>query len=85
MAATTSTAAVLTRRRVMAAGAGAGEHGKLLGQFLGTAVRALRSLPIAGTDEDFAVAFALFAMKLVNRHKNTIVGQGKISSGNNNG
>jgi len=33
-AATTSTATVLTRRRVIAAGAGGGKDGKLLGQFL---------------------------------------------------
>jgi hypothetical protein len=80
MTATTSTATVLTRRRVIAAGAGGGEHGKLLGQLFGTAVRALRSLPIAGADEDFAVAFAFFAMKLVNRHEGKITGGAKISS-----
>ena len=31
-------------------------------------MRALRSLPFAGADEDFAVALALFAMKFINRH-----------------
>ena len=32
-------------------------------------MRAFRALPIAGADEDFAVALALFAMKFVNRHE----------------
>jgi hypothetical protein len=43
-------------------------------------VRTRGSLPIAGADEDFAVAVALFTMKLVNRHGNRIIGWGKISS-----
>ena len=43
-------------------------------------MRTLRSLPIAGADENFAVAFALFAMKLVNRHEGKITGGAKISS-----
>jgi hypothetical protein len=60
--------------------AGRGEGGKFLGQLLRTAVRASGSLPIAGTDEDFAVAPALFAMKLVNRHEGKIIGRPKISS-----
>jgi hypothetical protein len=43
-------------------------------------VRAPGSLPIAGADENFAVALALFAMKLVNRHEGKITGGAKISS-----
>jgi hypothetical protein len=45
-----------------------GERGKLLIQLARTAVRTFRSLPVGGADQDFAVAFALPAMKLVNWH-----------------
>ncbi len=40
-------------------------------------MRALGSLPFAGTHEDFAVARALLAMKFVNRHEEIIIGPGK--------
>jgi hypothetical protein len=36
-------------------------------------MRALRSLPIAGAHQDFAVAFALPAVKFVNRHGSRII------------
>ena len=49
------------------------ERGKLLIEFCRTAVRALRAGPVAGTNQDFAVALALLAMKFVNRHKFRIV------------
>ena len=35
-------------------------------------MRTFRTLPVAGTDEDFAVALALFTMKLVNRHAGNV-------------
>lgn len=56
----------------MAVTTGGGEHGELLGQSGGTAIRALGTLPIAGADEDFAVPLAFFAMKFVNRHDNKL-------------
>ena len=43
-------------------------------------MRAFRALPVAGADEDFAVALALFAMKLVNRHEGKIFEFAEISS-----
>ena len=43
-------------------------------------MRAFRALPVAGADEDFAVALALFAMKLVNRHEEKITRPAKSSS-----
>ena len=54
------------------------EGGKLLTQFAGTAMRAFRPLPVSGTDEDFAVAFAFFTMKFVDRHEQTIIGHGRM-------
>jgi len=67
--ATATPAAAVTGRRVIATtGAGGGKHGKFLGQFLRPAMRAGGSLPIAGAQEDFTVALALFAMEFVNRH-----------------
>ena len=74
-------AAVAGRTSAGGAGAGRGEGGKFLGQFPGAAMRAFRALPVTGADEDFAVALALFAMKLVNRHEGKITGWAKISSG----
>ena len=56
------------------------EGGKLLGDFRGTAMRTFRPLPVGGADEDFAVVFALFAMKFVNRHGMKLFRRGKISS-----
>ena len=41
---------------------------------------AFRSLPVGGADEDFAVAFALLAMKFVDRHTATIFRGVKNSS-----
>ena len=61
-AATTTTA--LAGRRVIAIGAGGGENGKFLGQPGRTAMRTNRTLPIAGANQDFAVALAFLAMKL---------------------
>ena len=43
-------------------------------------MRAFRSLPVGGADEDFAVAFALLAMKFVDRHGATVFRGGKNSS-----
>jgi hypothetical protein len=80
--ATMSATAAIPRRRIVAGGAGGGEDGKFLGQLLGAAVRALGSLPSAGTDEDFAVAPALFAMEFVNRHGKKITFYGGRTSGN---
>jgi hypothetical protein len=50
------------------AGTGRSKSGKFLGQFGGTALWALRSTPIRRPDEDFAVAFALPAMKFIDWH-----------------
>src|SRR5208337_65488 len=65
-AAATMSAAVAGRFRVRGAYAGRGERGNFLEQFPGAAERAFRAFPVAGTDEDFAVALALLAMKFVN-------------------
>ena len=73
-AATAATAAVTGRRGAAAAGVGGSEGGKFLGQLLRAAVRARGPLPIAGTNEDFAVALAFPAMKFVNRHEGRITG-----------
>ena len=79
--ATAAPAATGAHRRVMAAtGAGGGKDGKLLGQFFRPAVRAGGSLPIAGADEDFAVALAFLAMEFVNRHGEKITRPTKSSS-----
>ena len=43
-------------------------------------MRAFRSLPVGGADEDFAVAFALLTMKFVDRHGATVFRGGKNSS-----
>jgi len=64
-----------------AAGSG-GEYGQLLGEADRTATRAFRPPPVAGTDQDFAVVVALVAMKLVNRHEQTIAVSGKSSMAN---
>src|ERR1019366_7600847 len=71
-AATAMSAAALGVARFLAARRR--EGGKLLGDFRGTAMRAFRPLPVGGADEDFAVVFALFAMKFVNRHEWSITG-----------
>src|ERR1039458_3791521 len=69
-AATAMSAAALGVARFLAARRR--EGGKLLGDFRGTAMRAFRPLPVGGADEDFAVVFALGAMKFVNRHEGSI-------------
>jgi len=52
--------------------AGRGEGGKFLGQLLRAAMRTPGVFPISRTDEDFAVAPALPAMKFVNRHEGNV-------------
>ena len=54
-----------------AAGAG-GEHGKLLREFDGPAVRAFSSFGVAGPHENFAVLLTFPAMKFVNWHEGKI-------------
>lgn len=76
--ATMPPAAVAAGMRMTFPGARRGEGGKLLGQLRRTAMRTRRPLPVAGADEDFAVAFALLAMKLVNRHGKKIAGAAEI-------
>ena len=51
-----------------AAGGSGGKDGQLLREPDGPAMRALRPPPVARPDQEFAVAVALVAMKLVNRH-----------------
>ena len=41
-------------------------------------MRAFGPFPIAGTDEDFAVAIAFLAMKFVYRHGNRIIGMAEM-------
>ena len=57
------------------------EDGEFLRQLRRTTVRTLRALPVAGADQDFAVRFALRAMKFVNRHDGKILSATKSSSG----
>src|SRR5882757_7303648 len=59
---------------------GRGEGGKLLVQPGGAAMRAFRPAPVRRAHEDFAVAFALPAMKFVDWHKKKVVYPGRISS-----
>lgn len=78
-------AAVHGASRHVAAGAGvAGGRGRedreLFIQLGGAAMRAFGPLPIRRTDQDFAILFALFAMKLVNRHGTIIIRRLKSSS-----
>jgi hypothetical protein len=71
MAAATTTNApdpgFFARVRIVA-GTGGSEGGKFLVQLGGTTVRTFRAAPLGGADEDFGIAFALGAMKFVNRH-----------------
>lgn len=60
--------------------AGRGEGGKLLGDFRGTTARAFRPFPVGGTDEDFGIVFALFAVKFVDWHGGKITGISGSSS-----
>lgn len=62
------TAARTTRRRIVSARGTGREGGKLLPQLGGTAMRTFHSDPIAGADQDFAVAFAFAAVEFVNWH-----------------
>ncbi len=82
MPATATAAAAVSRRRVAAADVGGGKHRKFLRYLRRTAMRAFRPLPVARTDEDFAVAFALLTMKFVNRHEGKITFCGGSTSGN---
>jgi hypothetical protein len=77
-ATTAMTAAGLRVARFLAASRCKG--GKLLGNFRGTTVRTFAPLPIGGADEDFAVMFALVAMKFVNRHEVTLFRRAEITS-----
>ena len=79
-AAATMSATAVSRRCVVAAGTGGGKDGKFLRYFRRTTMRAFRPFPVAGADEDFAVALTLFTMKFVNRHEGKIIGSAEISS-----
>jgi hypothetical protein len=83
-------AAYAARARIAGAGFAAaavtararGKHGKFLRQFLRTAMRALRPLPMAGTHQHLAVLPAFPAVKFVNWHGGKITAQSKSSSWN---
>lgn len=60
------------------AGAGGGEGGNFLGEPRGTTMRAFSAVPFGGADEDFRIAFALGAVKFVNRHRLKIVGAAQM-------
>lgn len=69
--ATSAGAGVACAGREVAAAVGsrAGrEDGELFGEFWGLAMGAEGSFPIAGSDEDFALAPAFFANEFVYRH-----------------
>src|SRR5712672_2454597 len=67
-------------RLAFAAAAGGSKYRKLFGKFGRTAARTFSALPLSGTDEDFAIALALFTMKFVNRHEGRIRERAKSSS-----
>ena len=50
------------------------ERGKFLVQFRRAAMRTLRPAPVRGAHQDFAVFSALFAMKFVDWHEDSITG-----------
>src|SRR5579864_2227467 len=79
-AATASPAAAFAGGSVNAVGVGRGKNGKFLFELRRAALRAFSAFPVAGTHEDFAVASAFFAMKLVNWHGKRIAEAAKISS-----
>ena len=56
-----------------------GECRKLFTQLFRTAFRAGSAFPIRGTDEEFAVGTALFAMKFVNWHGESLLLNGNFS------
>ena len=75
-ATTTATAAAATgffARVSIVAGAGGGEGGKFLVELGGAAMRTFGAAPFGGADEDLGIAFALGAMKFVDRHGSKIV------------
>jgi hypothetical protein len=55
-----------------------GKGGKLFVKFGGSALRTLRSAPVGGTNQDFVVPPAFFAMKFVNRHGGNVAASPKI-------
>jgi hypothetical protein len=55
-------------------GAGGREHGQFLFEAGRAAMRAVGSLPVGGTDEEFAVVSAFPAMKLVDWHGPSLPG-----------
>src|SRR5665213_4501861 len=68
-AARTGHAAARSRLGGAAAAGAGGKNGHFLGQASRAATGARRPFPRAGTDQDFAVRRALFAMKFIDRHK----------------
>ena len=78
-AAAVAAAARLFRRRAFAR-ARRREGGKFLVQPGRAAVRTFRPAPVGGAHEDFAVAFALAAMKFVEGHGGKIMGAAQSSS-----
>ena len=77
-AATAATAASFFARVAVIARAGGSEGRKFLVQPRGAAVRTFRALPFGGANENFGIAFALGAMKFVNRHGAKIVGAAEM-------
>ena len=73
-AAAATMSAAVSRSRLGGTSVRGGKNGKFLGYFRGTAMRTFRPLPIAGAHKYFAVASAVLAMKLVNRHERKITG-----------
>lgn len=51
------------------------EHGKFLRELFGPAFGARCAFPFARTHQEFAVLTALFAMKLVNRHRSNLASE----------
>lgn len=77
-----ATTAAFTGWTIATAAIRGSEDRELLFKLCGAALRTFGVFPIAGTDEDFAVASAFFAMKLVNRHAGRITLLPEISSWN---
>src|SRR5258706_9548140 len=77
-AATAATAAGFFARGSIVASTGGSEGGKFLVELRGTAMRAFRAMPFGGTDEDFGIAFALCAMKFLDRHCAKIIGTAEM-------
>ncbi len=67
-------AGTITRGCCLTGHAGS-KSGKALLQLSRTAMRTLRSLPIAGTDEDLAVLVTSVAVKFVERHGREATGR----------